>query len=833
MKQFSGAAGTREASRRPRARSQVRFPHLGVGPRAWVAFNLLFSSSQTIGADLTRAEEPFSSVLDEVVVTAEQKNQPIEEVPVSVVILEGRYLESMGITNLAQLTERLPAVTISRNSNASKIYIRGVGSQGNAGLDQTVSTYIDKIYHPRSRDTKTALVDIEQIELLRGPQSTYLGLNANGGAFAIETRKANLDRAEGYARISAGTDDAQRYTLAYGFPASETIALRGVLDISRFDGYWRMVDPQTGERTGTGGGLQRQLYRVSARWQPRDELVVDMKIEKQSSDRENPFAWQPNGCNNLYGLGLSTQVGLDDFWTRTGAPEANPLSVPVTCRDTFSDNTLNEDSPAAPNNRAYFDGRENSINLRWRFDSWRLLANTGHYENKFSFEGNDVTHGAPAHRVLWIADSSRLTSQELRVESDTDNDLGWMFGGYWHSSEVSFLSGDADGRGRNLQFTRGTASQDERTLSIFGSLNWRFREAWAMEAGLRWVESKKTFSGTDERIRPNNLPGPQRSEFTDQVLSDLSGNPANYAIYSGEIRGEFDDQKNTSSQLLPSLVLTYALASKSHAYLKWQRGYKAGGFNFRLSGLDDTTLTYDDERVSAYELGLKGLYFDERVRLGIALFVADYEDMQHNSNRGDAGEISAAVIRNAAAVSSDGVEFDLAWQIDPHWRMDLSVTWLQAIFDEYPGADCTRFQAVVANTSIGAQYGAEANGNRCAQDLSGAQTPHAPEFSGVFALTLDRPLSGALGIQSSVEWVHSDEFFTSPHADAIRRQSKFDKFNGRVALYDLNNRWSLNLTVNNITNELTSRQLGQDGNAAVSALVDSPRHAALQLQVNF
>ena len=774
------------------------------------------------------------SRLEELIVRAQKRDQSIEEVPLSLSVLSGAYLDQRNLTTLEQVTASQPAVTVSKNSAASKLYVRGIGSQGNAGLDQSVSVFIDEIYHGRSRNSKLALVDLEQLEILKGPQSVYFGFNSSAGAIAVQTRKPELDEQRGYFRALIGTDDEQGLRAAYNLPVGEQFAVRLVADHSSSDGYWDMVDPQTGAFVGKGGGSDSSMARVSALWRPSDSFQADLKVETQSIERENPYAWQPGRCSNLYGLGLSTQAQLDSFWASTGSAQNSPLALPFTCVSGFADSQFDSRSPAAPFNSSDFDGREALLRLQWHWDDLELVSTTGYYSSDFGFAGNDLTHGAPQNRSFWLEDESSQISHEFRVRSLSTGALGWLAGAYWQSGDADYQTGDADGRNsRNPQFIRTQARQDEEVRSLFGELDWQIDDDWQASVGLRWSRTEKTFSGVDERVRSNTITGAQRSEFAQLVQTDVSGDPSAYTAFGRQTRGQFDSERRSFSDLTPSFKLRYQISDELFGYYRWTQGFKSGGFNFRLNGLDSSTLTYDPERVTANELGVKGLFFDGSLRLGAAIFVSDYRDLQQNSNRGDDGQISAAAIRNAAEASSDGVELELAWQINQAFRLDLSASWLDAQFDRYPGADCTRFQSVISNTDVAAQFGAERNGNRCSQDLAGGTLPHAPDFSSRMRVSHEAKLNSGWLLNSSLEWFYSSEFFTSPHADSLRMQSSHDKFNARVELADTQGQWMLALLANNLSNELTARQLGQDQDAAVSGLVDDPRRVSLQLLYNF
>ncbi|MEM9533806.1 MAG: TonB-dependent receptor [Pseudomonadota bacterium] len=775
------------------------------------------------------AMEPSRATLEEVLVTARKRPEPLLSVPVSVAVIDADFLELRSLNSLESLSALQPGLDISRNSAAGKVFLRGVGSQGNAGLDQSVSTYVDDVYHGRSRSTKAGLVDVDRIEVLRGPQSIYLGLNASAGAVAIHNRAAELNEQGGYLRARVGADSAAGATLAYNVPLGDRAAVRLVADYADLPDFWTMVAPDGQALVDSGGG-EAQTYRVSGRWAPTQSLQVDLKLEHQDIVRDNPYAWQPGRCGNLYGLGLADQAQLDAFWAATGSAQASPLRVPLVCRDDFATGEFDGRSPASPFNRSDFLSQESRLALRYELGTVDLVATTGWFDHDFGFRGNDLTHGAPQHRIFWVADDSRQTSQELRLESAGDGRRQWVAGVYGHRGRADFESGDADGR-NNPQFVHNLARQEETTVSAFAAYSRELSDRWTLGAGLRWIRTRKSFAGLDERATRGSVGGALRDQLAAQVLADVVANPAAYAVYPTQVRGQFDDQRRTFDEWLPSIDLQYQPRPGLMTYYSWTRGFKAGGFNFRLSGVDESTLSFASETVSAHELGVKGQFLAGRLDVAAALFVSDYRDLQQNSNRGDDGVISAAVIRNAARASSDGLELEARWRLNERWQLEGTMVWLDAQFDDYQGADCTRFQSVVSRTDVAAAFGAERNGNRCSQDLSGGRLTSAPELASRFGVAYEQPLRGSLSLRAQADWVYSDEFFTSPHADPLRRQPSFSKYNLSVSL--LSTQWQLDLLATNLTNELTARQLGQDQDAAVSGLLDDPRQVFLQYRFNF
>ncbi len=780
----------------------------------------LFASC--VFANLLSQVSYAGDALEVIEVSAHRQKQPIQQLPVSVTLLKAEQLATLVHPSIEQASERLPAVFAAPNSGASKLFIRGIGSQGNAGMDQTVAVYLDDVYHGRSRVIKTSLFDTENLEVFKGPQSLHFGLNTTGGVIALTSRAASLEQSEGYLALIAGEHQTLGIDLARNIQVNEQFAARTALKLQDSDGYWDMIDSQ-GEGQADSGTKQ-QAGRLSLVWQAHQNLVFNLKLEGQHQQQDNPYAWQPGGCNNLYGLGLSTQNQLQSFWESTGSEQDNPLRVPATCRETFVDNQFDDRSPSAPHNEAELQHQVAVLTSHWQGEQVNARLISAIYDTEFGFSGNDLSHGANFKRLYWSEDQVRQHSQELRLNGELSTQLRWEAGLYWHDNQLYYSTSDLDARRQdNLQLNYAQAWQDEQRRAVYGALEWQATETLSLSPGLRWQNTRKHFSGLSHLYREQFQSEANRSLFTETLIQDVTADPAHYRQFEARTVSEFQGQRYDFHSLLPSFTFGWAPQANYYYWYKWQKGAKGGGFNFRLNNLSESELRYDEEYAWSHELGIRQQLWAQKLAVSVVLFHTDYRNLQQNSNMGDDGFISGALIRNITAARSQGVELDVAWKISSSWQLHSNATWLDAEFSRYPGADCTRLQSVVANTDVAALFGAQRQ-QGCFQDLSGAKMPFAPEFSLSTTLSNRYKIDKNYQINSSLNWFYSDDYFTSPHADPLRQQKAFHKLNLSLVLTRDNAPWQIGFHINNLTNKLTTGQLGQDGNAAVSGLLDSPRH---------
>lgn len=766
--------------------------------------------------------------LEVIEVSAQRHKQPLQQVPVSVSLLTAEQLAALAQPTIEQASERLPAVFAAPNSGSAKLFIRGIGSQGNAGMDQTVAVYLDDVYHGRSRIIKISLFDSENLEIFKGPQSLHFGVNTTGGVIALNSRGASLDENDGYLAFIAGEHQTWGMDFARNINFNEQWAVRTAIKLQDSDGYWDMID-NDGETVADSDSEQR-AGRISLLWQPQQNLYFTLKLEGQHQQQDNPYAWQPGGCDNLYGLGLSSQAQLQSFWESTGSQQSNPLRVPYTCRDEFIDNDYDNRSPSSPYNQAELQHQVTVLSSHWQGDLFNAKLISSLYDTEFGFSGNDLSHGANFKRLYWSEDEVQQHAQELRLNGQFAEQFSWHAGLYWHDNKVYYSTSDLDARRQNNeQLNHAQAWQQERRLSAYGSLQWQATDALTLTPGLRWDDTHKHFSGLSNLYRAQFQNEANSLLFTESLLQDISADPGNYSQFNGRNVSDFQDQRYDFNALLPSLTVAWAPEASQYFWYKWQKGAKGGGFNFRLNNLSESELRYDEEQAFSHELGLRQQLWQRSMTVSLVLFHSNYRNLQQNSNMGEDGFIGGALIRNVAQARSQGVELDMSWRITPSWQINATGSWLDAEFSRYPGADCTRLQSVVSNTDVAELFGAQRQ-QGCFQDLSGATMPFAPDFSLSTTLTNVQKINKNYQLTSSLNWFYSDKYFTSPHADPLRQQPAFHKLNLSLVLNRDNEPWQIALYLNNLTDELTTGQLGQDGNAAVSALLDSPRHWLLRAE---
>ncbi len=631
-----------------------------------------------------QATENNHWAIDEVVVTARKREENLQDTPIAVSAFSGEGMEKRGITKLNDVATAAPNMSFQSNpsfggaSNAASIYIRGVGQKEFLPTTEPgVGLYVDGVYIARSVGAVLDLVDIAQVEVLRGPQGTLFGRNTIGGAISITTEKPDGEFG-GKVSVGLGTDNALVVKGKVDMPVSDTLHTRlSLADISQ-DGYVKRLD---GVELGDD---DTQTGRFNAVWTPDSDLELNFSAEF-SRDRENgpPMTLLDINLGNpidpntppmavIHNVVANAMAGATD-----GSPCATPankinLAVP-NCYDLRYDLGDSRNAGTAPA-MSESDFKASNLNLTWdlneditfkSFTAWRDL------DAEFSRDGDHSPH-----RVSQFHDTLEQTqfTQEFQLLGNAlDSKLNWIFGLYYF---------DEDGDNVNtLDFTVSNFTSggkfDNTSKAAFGQATMDFTDWFSLTLGLRYTEEDKAFT-PDQIILRNYFAG--------------SGHPqldAPFMQAGSRVLPQATD-KQSISEMTPMVNAAFHVNDQTMLYASYSEGFKSGGFTQRVfppqvagvtapAGASDTDLIpdFDPEFVDVYELGVKYTGWDGRLKLNAAAFHTKYNDLQIQVFTS-----VAPVTKNAASAKISGWEMELSVLPAENWLIEASYGWLDARYDD-------------------------------------------------------------------------------------------------------------------------------------------------------
>ena len=671
--------------------------------KSGLAIAVAFTSSvlaSLAGADDTRERSSgFSAVIEEVVVTARRREEGLQDAPIAISAYTGDSLDYRGITKLDEISRFAPSLTLENNpsfggaSNSAAIYLRGVGQKEFLPTTEPgVGLYVDGVYIARSVGAILDLVDIERLEVLRGPQGTLFGRNTIGGAISITTIKPEVggDRT-GSLAFTAGTDQLQNFKGSIESPFGETLAARISLASFKQDGHVQRAD---GIDLGNDDTL---AGRLAVNWEPTDAFSAQLNLDV-SRDRENGPAMELIGIDftdlsQLAGVVLAPPPPMAFIHNVTtaalgpgqpcavtnaagGGVTTNPASA--NCYDNRYVGKDGSDKGTAP---AYSENDTFGASVTLNYDvndAWSLKSITAvrQLDSEFARDGDHSPHRIS--QFSDVLDQDQFT-QEFQLLGTYDK-VQWTTGLYYFSEE---------GTNTNiLDFTvsnfRSGGDFDNEAWAAFAQVTYDVTEDFHVTLGGRYTDEQKSFT-PDQIIFENYYAG----------ISDLvpAGNPlaaldAPFLQAGGRILPLLEKEIDVS-EFTPAVNFAYDISDDLMIYFNYSEGFKSGGFTQRVfppvvvpftapAGTADIDLipTYDPEFVDVSEVGFKGTFNDGTLRINGALFSTDYEELQvqvFNS--------VAPVTRNLGQASIEGLELEALVSPGAGWLIEGSFAYLNAGYE--------------------------------------------------------------------------------------------------------------------------------------------------------
>ena len=558
-------------------------------------------------------------LLEEVVVTAQRREQLMQEVPMAISAFTEQQLAELQADNLDSIQGAVPNLNLvqGRGYNSSvNVFIRGVGQpDALQSFDPAVGVYLDDVYISRIQGALFKLYDIERIEVLRGPQGTLYGKNTPGGAIRLITRTPG-DEFEAQAGALFGNYGRWGVKGYMSGPVTDDFSLGFSVLHDEDDGY--VTDPTDGRKYNNE---DTTVARLKGNWDISDDVNMVFSFDYTKEDvlltlgRSETF---------LYSVDLATGIV-----PRTAAP---------TGEWDFRTATSMTDRPTQKT-----DHWGGNVTFNWDINNNTSLRSITAYRELESANYIDIDATELQLGDVYVDIDQNQFSQEFQLLGDNGGNLNWVAGLYYLNEQVpSHQEAYADDfllfNGIPISFLR-TIDDDLETTSyaVFGQVDWAFAENWNLGVGLRWTDEEKDYFRTTS------------------TFSNILGN-ADPAF-------AFTDS-DSWSDWTPTFTLDYAMSDEVRFYGRIAQGFKSGGFNGRANSVADVS-TFDPETVLSTEIGAKTVMAGGTLRANYALFYSQYDDFQARVSESEGIDFRFPVL-NAAELDIKGAEVELSWvPIDP------------------------------------------------------------------------------------------------------------------------------------------------------------------------
>lgn len=800
-------------------------PHVAViAALAWPSI----ASAQT-------AEEAETGTAD-IVVTARRQSESIQTVPIAITALTSEDLAERNISSLSDLANATPGIAITSiaGGTLTNIYIRGQ-APGNTTTDlnveANVGVFIDDIYQT-SRNTLDiiSVLDVGQIEIAKGPQSALFGRSTFAGAMSISTRLPS-DRLEGNVQATVGTYEDYRLRGSLSVPISETLSARIAGGYVTYDGFGEnAADPDDNL-----GGTEKYAVTASILFKPTPEFTARLSgFLSHSKSELSPASVLPLSAFNCGASGAFSGGLPTVYCGELTAPEVSSLT------------------PGAPDTVA--KARQVALNMSWARDGISITSTTGFTEAENDtyndYDGTAAgtlfgvcTLGAaclPAGAYTRLVRANMLSisrervrtfSQEVRVQSEGDSPLEWIFGGSYFNSRIPLNAGgigvSAGPLGANerlvqvsqivpppttgvgaydftanpflvndqnvTQVSSSFTSASTQTMSIFGSLGYRFGDLRVRAEGRYNIDRKRaqTFSvsnplsqpGVNRAIDGTNVPAPGVFPVTGQLFART------FESFAPRFTVDF--------QMTPDIFL-YATAAK---------GVRSGGFNtvnpVSPTGILAEEVAYEEETNWTYEAGVKSRLFDRRLMFNASVFHIDWKNAQVSAFTNNPTTVNPArIVRNAGNIKTTGAEAQVELAVTDYFKLGGSVVYSDPKFQAgaYDGSIITQCVIGTGATATAAPgcppviVVSTPSGPRAVTSLEGNRPQRSVKLQWNVNASLEVPVGADWRLFGRVDVNHTGDAFSN-----LANTTSFGErtlTNARVAIE--NDRFSVAVWANNI-----------------------------------
>jgi iron complex outermembrane receptor protein len=746
----------------------------------------------TLGLSLP-AVSLAQGVLEEVIVTAQKREQSLQDVPVAVSAFTGEMLQQSGVKDMFDLQSNAPSLIVSQTqtSTTTSFSIRGVfTSSQNFGLEPSVGLYVDGVYRARQGSMINNMVDVASVEVLRGPQGTLFGRNTPAGAIQINSVAPDFE-GSGFIEGTAGDYDLAGASGAKSFTViDDVLAVRGTGFIMNRDGY---VDTINGDVTEDDVIHDRDRWgvRFQALYTPNDDLTI--RLNSDYSKVNEVCCAVGTWKNNFVPQDLDYPPGEPPY---TGT-DVNLVAL----GGTVIDQKDFYDYEVAVNKKPESNNEDKGVSLQadWETDNFLVTSITAYREHDSDdFADITFTDLDGAYRAN-DATQDQFT-QELRLSDDGEK-LSYVVGLYYYHQNLDNdrstivgddltamvgLTGLSNAFGANA-FVGGTGAfdtneQEHTSYAVFGQADYNLTDALVLTAGLRWTYEEKELTNV----------------FTDDAPPSLVPFMDNWGFYNfppltpqDNVDEDFDDNKVTGT-----LKLSWFLNPDIMLYASYGTGYKSGGINAdRIPSSVD--VVFDAEESESYELGMKAEFPDQALRLNVALHMTDTDDLQTSSFQG-----GGFVLGNAGTAETYGVEFDISWLPTDSTTLTLAYAYNHGEYQDFEGGPCwvsTPWHQGFGNDPFEPQDPAADENGAC--DRSGSDMSGNPENVVVFTGNQDFHLTEGLTGFLYGEYIFTDERMTDVNNDPVKYDDSYGMVNLRAGVIFEN--WDAQLTVwgRNVTDE--------------------------------
>jgi outer membrane receptor protein involved in Fe transport len=784
------------------------------------------------------AADATTDGIEQIIVTAQSREQRIQDTPISVSVVSGMKLQDNNIQKIQDLQQLVPNFTMTETGISTNIFIRGIGSGINQAFEQSVGYYVDGISYPRAQQARAPFLDLERVEVLRGPQTILFGKNSVAGALNITTAKPTKDFMA-YATTSYEFE-LQEFNIegAVSGPLSDRFRFRAAANYRDSEGYVQNLtlnrkEPQRKDYT-LRGVLEYDLA---------DNLTANFKAEYSKFDtvgrqieilNERPATAGPF-------------TGLTYARILVGAFGASPSVL----NNTIDGQRSSNGDFSNNKQQAYV------LNVKWNIGEYELKSISSYSKLAYT-ELCDCDYTGANIFLADLSEQYKQFSQELRLTSPIRKSYDFVAGLYYQSGDHDYgdriivqpnsilipaINARSPGAGSLLSNTQAArrATADSDLYAAFAQAKVRPFDRWELQLGGRVTHEKKTgFRTLSIQAQGGGaLPAAQIGaplvyanvfQIASTNLAALGPTGAALAARYGTLPVAAQRKETRFS---PDIKLVFNPSDSVMLYASWSRGYKSGGFDFRANnrGVSPTMLAsfeFRDERANNYEIGTKLTLDDGRAELNLTGYYTKFDNLQISIFDGTLG----FNVGNAASARVQGLEFDGRWRVHQYVTLAAGAAVTDFKFTSFRNGQC--YFGQTPNVDI--------DGNGVAElcDYTGKTNQLVSKFQGTLSVTFHYPVMTGYQLDTTLDMFYTSKYHASNVFDPDLVQKGYATLNGRIAFGPETGRWQLAFIGRNLTDKKFI-QFGGDtplsgptfGVNSDYAFIDRGRTVAIQARLSY
>ncbi len=747
--------------------------------------------------------------LEVISVTSTKRVKSIQSVPLAVTAVSAKDLLENGITDILSLDSLAPGLKSGVSGSDARPAMRGARTEQVEANDVAIAFYSNGVYRPRHGQALAGFVDLERVEVLRGPQGTLFGRNSFGGAIDVIAKKPELDITEGGMATTFGN---------YGHLRGEGFFNAALTDDTavRFTGVREIRDPYVENSFNESAGLKdADMYFLRGQifTEFNDDVNLNVKVEtwQDESNGGGAFGYHilgvpinPTTGKTSLSAPLTQRIGRDDVCGsncgRFGAGLDNVATPGLDSAQGVSSDPFTQQFDYKPSR----DVSDVSISaeLNWSLESvdLKIIAASMDYEETRLTDGDFSTYAAT---VDGNAIESKTNSLEVQVSSTYESDFEWVAGIYLFSEDLdnAFLNASYGAVVDNVpDTTQPQALQyapwlkqiqlETQSAAAYFQGNYAFSDDTRGIAGIRYTNDKREWD-----IYGQNTNDLSTIDFSELEVKDADGD---WSKVTWKLGVEHD---LTNDQLLYATVSTGFLA-----------GNAQGAFNGENS--------YDEQTVTAYEVGFKSMLLDNSLRFNASLYYNQYEDLLSTRFQ-NVGGTAVSFFGNAGEINAAGLELEIDWQASDALRLGARAAFTDSTYGDF------------VTPNVFEEGGETINGVDNLLQLDGNEVQLSPKYNITLLASYEFDLGDKGRIVPATSIQLSDSYTTNDLPFSFGTQDSYQKYDASIAWYSADNEWAVRAYVQNAGDELILLRTVRFGGNVAAADYANPRTYGVRIGYNF